>query len=143
MQTEENVPDAGQREIMTPADFRAEIEAGRYGLTSAFAQGYAQALYDAGKIEMDGLSQYVGAAAGAELRRNLANPCSCIADDLDMAAFEISVENVAVSDMLSALSEALKHGDLAAFEREWLGGKQDAPAAAETADGNRATALEQ
>lgn len=143
MQTEENGPDAGQRRIMTPADFRAGIEAGTSGLTSAFAQGYAQALYDAGKIEMDGLTQYVGAAAGAELRRNLANPCSCVADSLDMAAFEISVENVAVSDMLSALSEALKHGDLAAFEREWLCVKQDAPAADDTADDNSAPRREQ
>lgn len=120
---------ASKRRIMTPSEFYTGIVTGQKGLTSGFAQGYAQALYDAGRIEMDGLSQYVGAAASGELRRNLAHPCGELVDALDMAAFEVAAESVAVSDMLSALAEALKHDDLAAFEREWVGRRRvEAPA---------------
>lgn len=39
---------------------------------------------------------------------------------LDMAAFSMAAESVAVSDMLSDLAQAVKHGGLEGFKERWL-----------------------
>ena len=39
---------------------------------------------------------------------------------LDMAAFSMAAESVAVSDMLSDLAQAVRHGGLEGFKERWL-----------------------
>lgn len=39
---------------------------------------------------------------------------------LDMAALAMTRHSIAVSDMLSDLSQAVKHGDVEGFKERWL-----------------------
>lgn len=43
-----------------------------------------------------------------------------VSHSLDMAAFSMAAESVAVSDMLSDLAQAVKHGGLEGFKERWL-----------------------
>ena len=66
---------------------------------------------------MAGLSAYAAAAASGAFSHNLdfkANE-DRLAEEVDMAA-----EDADLSNMLSALSRALKKGALDAFEADWL-----------------------
>lgn len=56
------------------------------------------------------------------LRAACAQPAGreAVSHSLDMAAFSISAESVAVSDMLSDLAQAVRHGGLEGFKERWL-----------------------
>jgi hypothetical protein len=62
------------RSVKTPEDFHACLWAGSGHISHEFAAGYAQALYDAGVIEEDGLMRYVAAACQGEFAHNLDFP---------------------------------------------------------------------
>ena len=98
-----------ERAVKKPEDFRAALWAGSSGITEDFALGYATALYAA-------------AAASGAFSHNLdlkANE-DRLAEEVDMAAFGMAAEDADLSNMLSALSRALKKGALDAFKADWL-----------------------
>lgn len=69
-----------------------------------------------------GLTAYVAASASGAFSHNLdfkANE-DRLAEEVDMAAFGMAAEDADLSNMLSALSRALKKGALDAFKAEWL-----------------------
>lgn len=71
---------------------------------------------------MAGLSAYAAAAASGAFSHNLdfkANE-DRLAEEVDMAAFGMAAEDADLSNMLSALSRALKKDALDAFKAEWL-----------------------
>lgn len=106
-----------ERAVKKPEDFHAALWAGSCGITEDFALGYATALYDIEAVDMAGLTAYVAASASGAFSHNLdfkANE-DRLAEEVDMAA-----EDADLSNMLSALSRALKKGALDAFKAEWL-----------------------
>lgn len=114
--------DFGERRVKSPGELHDAIWSGRAGASPAFALGYAQALYDAGLSNEAGLASYARAAAMGELSRNLDFPrgLADLADEIDMAAFEVAAADERVSDMLSALASALKHGRVDEFKSRWM-----------------------
>lgn len=94
-----------ERAVKKPEDFHAALWAGSCGITEDFALGYATALYDTEAVDMAGLTAYVAASASGAFSHNL-----------DFKANE----DADLSNMLSALSRALKKGALDAFKAEWL-----------------------
>lgn len=71
---------------------------------------------------MAGLTAYVTASASGAFSHNLdfkANE-DRLAEEVDMAAFGMAAEDADLSNMLSALSRALKKGALDGFKAEWL-----------------------
>ena len=110
-----------ERAVKKPEDFHAALWAGSCGISEDFALGYATALYDVEAVDMAGLSAYAAAASGA-FSHNLdfkAND-DRLAEEVDMAAFGMAAEDADLSNMLSALSRALKKGALDAFKADWL-----------------------
>ena len=106
-----------ERAVKKPEDFHAALWAGSCGISEDFALGYATALYDVEAVDMAGLSAYAAAAASGAFSHNLnfkANE-DRLAEEVDMAA-----EDADLSNMLSALSRALKKGALDAFKADWL-----------------------
>lgn len=106
-----------ERVMKKPEDFHAALWAGSCGITEDFALGYATALYDTEAVDMAGLTAYVAASASGAFSHNLdfkANE-DRLAEEVDMAA-----EDADLSNMLSALSRALKKGTLDRFKAEWL-----------------------
>lgn len=89
-----------ERAVKKPEDFHAALWAGPCGISEDFALGYATALYDVEAVDMAGLSAYAAAAASG--------------------AFGMAAEDADLSNMLSALSRALKKGALDAFKADWL-----------------------
>lgn len=119
--------DFNERSVKTPEDLHDAIWSGRAGITSAFALGYAQALYDALLIDETGLARYAGATARGALSHNLDFPAGAaeVADGIDAAAFELSADDDDVSDMLSALSTAIRHGRIEEFKSRWMGPQRE------------------
>ena len=77
------------------------------------------------RAEQAALEDFVpkdGADAIGAARAACAQPAGreAVSHSLDMAAFSISAESVAVSDMLSDLAHAVKHGGLEGFKERWL-----------------------
>lgn len=111
-----------ERTVKKPEDFHAALWAGSCGITEDFALGYATALYDVEAVDMAGLTAYVTASASGSFSHNLdfkANE-ERLAEEVDMAAFGMAAEDADLSNMLSALSRALKKGTLDGFKAEWL-----------------------
>ena len=111
-----------ERTVKKPEDFHAALWAGSCGITEDFALGYATALYDIEAVDMAGLTAYVTASASGSFSHNLdfkANE-ERLAEEVDMAAFGMAAEDADLSNMLSALSRALKKGTLDGFKAEWL-----------------------
>ena len=111
-----------ERAVKKPEDFHAALWAGSCGITEDFALGYATALYDTEAVDMAGFTAYAAAAASGAFSHNLdfkANE-DRLAEEVDMAAFDMAAEDADLSNMLSALSRALKKGTLDAFKAEWL-----------------------
>lgn len=111
-----------ERVLKKPEDFHAALWAGSCGITEDFALGYATALYDTEAVDMAGLTAYVTASASGAFSHNLdfkANE-DRLAEEVDMAAFGMAAEDADLSNMLSALSRALKKGALDGFKSEWL-----------------------
>lgn len=111
-----------ERAVKKPEDFRAALWAGSSGITEDFALGYATALYDVEAVDMAGFSAYAAAAASGAFSHNLdfkANE-DRLAEEVDMAAFGMAAEDADLSNMLSALSRALKKDALDAFKADWL-----------------------
>ena len=110
-----------ERAVKKPEDFHAALWAGSCGISEDFALGYAT-LYDVEAVDMAGLSAYAAAAASGAFSHNLnfkANE-DRLAEEVDMAAFGMAAEDADLSNMLSALSRALKKGALDAFKADWL-----------------------
>ena len=114
--------DWNDESVKSPDDFHASLWAGRPGATADFVLGYAQALYDSGAIDMEGLGRYAAAASSGELSHNLdfEDGEDSLRERIDMAAFDMAAHDVEVSDMLSALAGAVGHGGLAGFKEEWM-----------------------
>lgn len=111
-----------ERVLKKPEDFHAALWAGSCGITEDFALGYATALYDTEAVDMAGLTAYVAASASGAFSHNLdfkANE-DRLAEEVGMAAFGMAAEDADLSNMLSALSRALKKGALDRFKAEWL-----------------------
>lgn len=111
-----------ERTVKKPEDFHAALWAGSCGITEDFALGYATALYDVEAMDEAGLAAYAAAAASGAFSHNLdfkANE-DRLAEEVDMAAFGMAAEDADLSNMLSALSRALKKDALDAFKAEWL-----------------------
>ena len=109
-----------ERAVKKPEDFHAALWTGSCGITEDFALGYATALYDTEAVDMAGLTAYVAASASGAFSHNLdfkANE-DRLAEEVDMAAFGMAAEDADLSNMLSALSRALKKGALDAFKAE-------------------------
>ena len=111
-----------ERTVKKPEDFHAALWAGSCGISEDFALGYATALYDIEAVDMAGLTAYVTAAGSGAFSHNLdfkANE-DRLAEEVDMAAFGMAAEDADLSNMLSALSRALKKDTLDGFKAEWL-----------------------
>lgn len=111
-----------ERTVKKPEDFHAVLWAGSCGITEDFVLGYATALYDIEAVDMAGLTAYVTASASGAFSHNLdfkANE-DRLAEEVDMAAFGMAAEDADLSNMLSALSRALKKDALDGFKAEWL-----------------------
>ena len=111
-----------ERTVKKPEDFHAALWAGSCGITEDFALGYATALYDIEAVDMAGLTAYVTASASGAFSHNLdfkANE-DRLAEEVDMAAFGMAAEDADLSNMLSALSRALKKDALDGFKAEGL-----------------------
>ena len=111
-----------ERTVKKPEDFHAALWAGSCGVSEDFALGYATALYDIEAVDMAGLIAYVTASASGAFSHNLdfkANE-DRLAEEVDMAAFGMAAEDADLSNMLSALSRALKKDALDGFKAEWL-----------------------
>lgn len=111
-----------ERAMKKPEDFHAALWAGSCGITEDFALGYATALYDIEAVDMAGLTAYVTASASGAFSHNLdfKSNKDKLAEEVDMAAFGMAAEDADLSNMLSALSRALKKDALDAFKAEWL-----------------------
>lgn len=111
-----------ERVLKKPEDFHAALWAGSYGITEDFALGYATALYDTEAVDMAGLTAYVTASASGAFSHNLDFKAyeDRLAEEVDMAAFGMAAEDADLSNMLSALSRALKKDALDGFKAEWL-----------------------
>ena len=109
-----------ERAVKKPEDFHAALWAGSCGITEDFALGYATALYDTEAVDMAGLTAYVAASASGAFSHNLDFKANEDRLAEEVAAFGMAAEDADLSNMLSALSRALKKGALDAFKAEWL-----------------------
>lgn len=126
-----------ERGIKRPDDFLSELsspDARGRAAAASFSAGYAQALYDARLIDADEAAEYTALADAGEgiarIRESASTEASRrppldtgtrrLSDLIDKAAFYSAAEDIDVSDMLSALAQAVAKGDLARFKDEWL-----------------------
>ena len=111
-----------ERTVKRPEDFRAALWAGSGGITEDFALVYATALYDIVAVDLPRLYTYAAAPASVAFSHNLAFKANedMLPEEVDVAAFRMASEATDLSNMLSALSRALKKGALDAFKAEWL-----------------------